>query len=74
MKKLTYILLSAFLVFAAAACDGKEEGSFYDHPHHNTGSTDTPDPSPEPEDPEKPEYDKTVYTLDESLWKTTTVS
>ena len=74
MKKLTYILLSVFLVCAAAACDGKDEGSFYDHPHHNTGSPDTPDPSPEPEDPEKPEYDKTVYTLDESLWKTTTVS
>lgn len=75
MKKITYILLSLFLV-GTISCGGETTSSFYDHPHHTVnGGGDDPDPNPDPTpDPDKPEYDNTVYQLDESLWKTTTVS
>lgn len=75
MKRITYILLSLFLV-GTISCDGETTSSFYDHPHHTVnGGGDDPDPNPDPTpDPDKPEYDNTVYQLDKSLWKTTTVS
>ncbi len=72
MKKLTYIILPVLLAVSMVACEGESTGSFYDHPHHNTG-TDTPD-IPDTPDPEKPQYDETVYNLDQSLWKTVPVS
>lgn len=74
MKKTTYIFLS-FILALAVSCEGEVNSSFYDHPHHNTGSgtPDNPD-TPGPDEPSGPEYDETVYELDQSLWKTVQVS
>ena len=75
MKKTTYILIT-FALALLVSCEGQPTSSFYDQPHHTVNGGDTPDNPDKPDtgDPDKPEYDNTTYTLDQSLWKSTTVS
>ena len=75
MKKTAYILIASALALLLS-CEGQPTSSFYDNPHHTVNGGDnpgTPD-KPDPDEPDKPEYDNTTYTLDQSLWKSTTIS
>lgn len=74
MKNTAYILIASALALLLS-CEGQPTSSFYDNPHHTVNGGDnpgTPD-KPDPDEPDKPEYDNTAYTLDQSLWKSTTI-